>query len=306
MDRLDELSLLVAIVDGGSLAAGARRTKRSPAAVTRILSEFESRIGVRLIERTTRRIAPTEAGRRLVEHARKVIESYDEAMCDVSGEAKTPVGMLRITAPLVFGRQHIAPIVADFLAAYPQVQVDLILSNAIVDLRENEIDVALRIGRLNDSALIAKPVGQVRHLIVSSPEYIERRGRPGSIEDLQDHEIVVQSTGDAVTEWQFQVPGRGVVRLRPHARFTVNQAETAIEAACAGRGLIRVLSYQVVTKIEAGELVPVLREFEMEPVPVSLVFASARFVPLRLRLFLDFATLALRGCAAFRRVKDEP
>jgi DNA-binding transcriptional LysR family regulator len=302
MDRLDELSLLIEIVDGGSLAEGARRTRRSPAAVTRCLNGMERRLGVRLIERTTRWIAPTEAGRRLVEHARRVLDGYSDALQDVTDEASTAVGVLRVTAPLAFGRMHVAPVVSAFLALHPQVRIELQLTNAVVELRENGIDVALRIGHLEDSTLVAKQVGEVRHLVVGSPEYFARCGRPQDIADLAQHEAILLSGADGVREWKFNVPGRGPVRVRPPSRLSINQAEATIEAACAGRGLIRVLSYQVVSRIESGELVPVLRELEMPPTPVSLVFAGTRFMPLRLRLFLDHAAGALRRSAAFRSV----
>ena len=168
MDRLDAMSVFAAIVDGGSLAEGARRMRRSPAAVTRCLNAMEARLGVRLIERTTRWIAPTEAGRRLVEHARKVLDDYQEALHDIGGDARNAAGVLRVTAPLAFGRLHLAPVVAGFLAQHPQVKVELVLSNAIVDLRESGIDLALRIGHLADSSLVAKAVGEVRHLVVGS------------------------------------------------------------------------------------------------------------------------------------------
>lgn len=304
MDRLDELMLLMEIVDGGSLAEGARRMRRSPAAVTRCLNAMEARLGVRLIERTTRWIAPTEAGRRLVEHARKVLDDYQEALHDIGCDARNAAGVLRVTAPLAFGRLHLAPVVAGFLAQHPQVKVELVLSNAIVDLREGGIDLALRIGHLADSSLVAKAVGEVRHLVVGSPDYLALRGRPQAVDDLRQHDAILLSTADGIREWQFQVPGRGVVGLLPSSRFSVNQAETAIEAACAGRGLIRVLSYQVAPEIATGRLVPVLRAFEMAPVPVSLVFASARFMPLRLRLFVDFAAGALKQGPAFQAVAD--
>lgn len=301
MDRLDELSLLVAILDGGTLAAGARKTRRSPAAVTRILSEFEARLGVRLVARTTRRLAATDAGRRLAEHGRRLLTDYEDAVRDVTGEAAVPRGLLRVSAPLVFGRRHIAPIVTSFLDTYPQVNVELMLQNHVIDLVEEGVDVALRIGHLADSRLVAKRVGQVRHVVVASPDYLSRHRAPKNLAQLADHEIVLQSTGDGPPEWRFVVAGRGEVSLRPHGRLLVNQAETAIEAALAGRGLIRALSYQVAKQIASGELVRVLKRFERPPMPVSLVFTATRFMPLRLRVFLDFAADALRQNDVLRR-----
>ena len=294
MDRLDELSLLVAILDGGTLAAGARKTRRSPAAVTRILGELEARLGVRLVERTTRRLAATDAGLRLVSHARRLVSDYEEAISEAMGEAALPRGLLRISAPLVFGRRHIAPIVTAFLDAYPDVRAELMLSNRIIDLVEERVDVALRIGPLADSSLVALTLGHVRHVLVASPDYLARRGIPKELSHLAGHEIVLQSTGDALPVWQFGVKGTGMVSIRPQGRLIVNQAETAIEAALAGRGLIRALSYQVAENVASGELERVLREFEPPPMPVSLLVTDTRFMPLRVRVFLNFAAKTLR------------
>lgn len=300
MDRLDELRVFLEIADGGSLAAGARRTGRSPAAVSRILVGLEARMGARLIERSTRSSVLTEAGRRLVAHARKLLGDYDDAVGDVSGEATEATGRLRVSAPLMFGRMHLAPVIGDFLAAHPGVQIDLVLSNALVDLREARIDVALRIDHLADSTLVARRIGEIRHRVVASPDYLVRAGTPNTPEDLSAHEAILHAHEDGVREWAFRLPDGRIQRLRPPARWTVNQSETLIDAALAGRGLVRVLSYQVVDYLETSRLQAVLSAYEMVPVPVHLVFASARFVPLRLRRFLDFVMPALRACDAFR------
>lgn len=289
MDRLDELALLVAILDGGTFAAGARKIQRSPASATRILSELEARLGTRLIERTTRQLVPTDAGRRLAQYARRLLADFDEAINDITGEACIPRGSLRISAPLVFGRRHIAPVVRDFLATHSEIEVELVLTNRIVDVVEEEIDVALRIGHLANSSLIARQVAQVRRTVVASPEYLARHGIPTRLSDLDSHEIVLQSTDAGRPDWQFDVPGKGVKALKPRARFIVNQAETAIEAALTGYGLIRVLSYQVADELADGTLMRVLQDFEPAPLPVNLVYTSKRFMPLRTRTFIDFA-----------------
>jgi DNA-binding transcriptional LysR family regulator len=302
MDRLDELALLVAILDGGTLAAGARKTRRSPAAVTRILSEFEARLGVKLVARTTRRLAATDAGRRLADHARRLLADYDDAVRDVMGEVAIPRGRLRISAPPAFGRRHIAPIVTSFLDTYPQVSVELLLQGQVIDLVAESVDVALRIGHLAaDSRLVAKRVGQMRYVVVASPDYLSRHRAPKNLEQLAGHEIVLQSASDGPREWRFMVVGRGEVSLRPQGRLVVDQADTAIEAALAGRGLIQALSYQVVKQIASGELIRVLKKFEPPPMPVSLVFTATRFMPLRLRVFLDFAANALKQNEVLRR-----
>ena len=294
MDRLDELAILVAILEGGTLAAAARKTRRSAAAITTILSAFEGRLGVRLVERTTRRLAATDAGRRLADHARRLLPDYEGAVREAMGEAAVPSGLLRVSAPLVFGRRHIAPIVTAFLAAYPAVRAELMLTNRIIDLVEERIDVALRIGHLVDSRLVAKPVGKVRHVLVASSGYLARRGIPRALSQLADHEIILQSMDDALPEWRFEVNGRGTVGIRPQGRLVVNQAEAAIEAALAGRGLIRALSYQVAEHVASGALKRILREFEPPQIPVSLVVTDTRFMALRVRAFLDFAAKALK------------
>ncbi|MGY8903701.1 MAG: LysR family transcriptional regulator [Burkholderiales bacterium] len=294
MDRLEELALFLAILEGGSLASAARKTFRSPAAVTRILSEMESRLGMRLIVRTTRKLAATEAGQCLAGHARQLLSNYENAMHDACGSARQPQGLLRISAPLVFGRRHLAPLVGEFLQAYPQVKAELLLSNSMVNLLEQQIDVALRIGLLPDSSLVAKPVGQVRRVIVASPDYLARYGLPLSVSDLSRHQAILQSSDGSWPEWRFAMPDASLVNIRPPARWVVNQAETAIEAACKGQGVIRALSYQVSDEIASGALVRLLPEFEPPPLPVSLVFTETRFMAMCTRVFLDFAVPRLK------------
>src|SRR5512143_2703988 len=241
MDRLDELSLYLAIVDTGSLAAAARQTRRSPPSVTRRLGDLESRLGVRLIERNTRRIALTDAGRRLAEHARSLISDFDGAMRDVSGDGVAPRGRLRLSAPLLFGRRHVTPVVMAYLAAYPDVSVELLLEDRPVDLIEEGIDVALRIAHLSDSSLVARRVGAVRRIVVASPGYIARKGAPERPEDLADHDIVLFVNQANTADWRFANPESGERTVRVNARFQVNRAEAAIAAARDGHGVLTVL-----------------------------------------------------------------
>ncbi|MFZ5791136.1 MAG: LysR family transcriptional regulator [Pseudomonadota bacterium] len=290
MDRLDELRLFIAVLDTGSLATAARKLRRSPPAVTRALAELEARLGVRLIERTTRRLAPTEAGRRLAEQARRLLADFEEAMGEAAGESTRPRGRLRIAAPLAFGRIHVAPIVTAFLDAYPEVSAELSLADRVVDLVEEEIDVAVRISRLGDTSLVARRVGAVRRVLAASPAYLAEHGTPESPADLRAHELILFS-GSGEGEWKFADPqGReGEISLPVRARFAVNQADAAIAAAREGRGIVAALSYQVAPDLKAGQLVRVLQDFETAPIPVQLVFPSARHMVPRLRAFLDFA-----------------
>ncbi len=299
MDRLDELGLFLAIADAGSLAAAARRTRRSPPAVTRILADLERKLGVRLVERTTRRLALTDAGRRLAEHARRLLPEYEDAVRDAAGEAAAPRGRLRVSAPLVFGQRHLAPIVMGYLDAYPEVSVELSLADRMVDLIDEGIDVALRISRLRDSSLVARQVGEVGQYVVASPAYLKRRGTPTRPEQLAEHDIVMFASGLG-TDWRFAMPGGRDRQMRLAARFQVDRAEVAVTAACEGRGVLRTLSYQVARDIAAGRLVRLLEDFELPPIPVQLVMPSARLMAPRLRAFLDFAVPRLAALPELR------
>ncbi len=290
MDRLEELEVFLAVLDAGSLAGAARRLRRSAPAVTRTLAGLEARVGARLVERTTRRLAVTEAGRRLAEDARSLLAGYEAAIArDETGPLR---GSLRISAPLVFGRRHVAPVVAAFLDRHPAVSVELVLNDRNLDLLDEGLDLAVRIGALADSSLVARRIGQVRRVVVASPDYLAKRGRPERPEDLADHELIYSSTVPGPPEWRFAGPrGPQTVRVRP--RFMVNAIEAVVAQALAGRGVTRVMSYQVADELADGRLTRLLAAFEPEPIPVQLVTASARLRPARVSAFLDFAAAEL-------------
>jgi DNA-binding transcriptional LysR family regulator len=286
MDRFDELQILVAILDTGSMAAAARKLGRSPAAVTRVLGALEVRAGARLLERSTRRMTPTEAGLRLAEQARRLLADYDAALLPAG--ADVPRGLLRIAAPNVFGRRHVAPVVTRFLAAHPEVQVELMLSDRNVDLIEEGIDAAVRIGALSNLSLVARQLGHVGRVTVASSDYLERRGTPAVPADLSSHELIMSTSVRSVAEWRFRAGAREhVVRYSP--RLRVNDVEAMLTAACDGFGIARALSYQVEPLLRAGTLRRVLEDYEPEPLPVHLVMPSSRHMPPRLRAFVDFA-----------------
>jgi DNA-binding transcriptional LysR family regulator len=287
MDRLDELTVLVAVLDGGSLAAAARRLRRSPAAITRALAALEERAGARLIERTTRRLRATEAGQVLAGQARAILATYGEAMRE-PGETKHLRGTLRVTAPLLFGRRHITPIVGGFLDAHPDLRVDLVLADRNLDLMEDEIDVAVRIGRLADSSMVARKVGEVRRMLVASPAYLAAHGTPRAPGDLAGHQVIFTSARPGPLEWRLRQAGRDIpVRLAP--RLIVNEVEATLMAARDGRGVAWALSYQVADDLDAGSLVRLLPHNEPAPYPVHLVVPGGRHMPPRARLFLDHA-----------------
>jgi len=297
MDRLDELAIFVAILDEGSLAAAGRKLRRSPPAVTRALAVLEDRVGARLLERTTRRSRPTEAGKRLADYGRQVLAGYGEAVREAATGAVR--GTLRVTAPLVFGRRHITPIVASFLDAYPSIRVDLVLSDRNLDLVDDELDVALRIGALADSSLVVRKVGEVRRLLIASPRYLAGRPPLRAPRDLARHDIILASTRSGSLEMRFTGgPRDRLVRLVP--RLLVNDVDAMLIAVRAGRGIGRALSYQVADELAAGTLIRLLPEAEPPPVPVQLVVPSARHLSAKARSFLDHAARALATLGVIR------
>ncbi|MBV9835303.1 MAG: LysR family transcriptional regulator [Alphaproteobacteria bacterium] len=294
MDRLDELAVLAAVLDAGTLAAAARRLRRSPPMVSRILAALEARVGARLIERTTRRLSPTAAGRALAEQARRVLAEYEAAIGQARARETALGGTLRLTAPLLFGRRHVTPLVSAFLAAHPGLRVELMLNDRNVDLLEDGIDVAVRIGPLDDSTLVRRQVGVVRRVTVAGPAYLARRGRPLRPRDLAAHDIVLVPGRDRLMEWRFHAGGANratIVHLAP--RLIVNENDAMLSAVRAGHGIGRALSYQVADDIAAGGLVRILQDYEPPPLPVQLVIPSAQHVPARVRAFLDHAVRPL-------------
>jgi len=290
VDRLDEFEIFIAILDTGSLAGAGRKLRRSPPAVTRALTTLEERLGSRLVERTTRQLAATEAGKRLAEQARRVLADYAAA---VREDFSAPLrGLLRVTAPTVFGRRHVAPLVNSYLDRYPGMQVELILNDRNLELIEAGLDVAIRIGPLADAGMIARKVGEVRRILVASPAYLTRCGTPHSLDELTQHEIIFGSGVTYVPEWRFRQGGRDrVLHLSP--RLLVNDVEAVLMAMKAGRGIARVLSYQSADEVAAGALVRLLPESEPPALPVNVVVSSKRHMAPKVRAFLDHAVNGL-------------
>lgn len=290
MDRLDELAIFVAIIEAGSLAGAARRLRRSRPAVTRALAALEDRVGQRLITRSTRRFMPSEAGRELAAAARRLLGDYEASL---GGVSEAPVsGLLRITAPLSFGRRHVTPLVTEFLDLYPQVQIELVLADRNLDLIEEDLQVAVRIGPLPSSGFRARKVGEVRRILVASPAYLATAPLLRSPSDIAAHETIVSVATTPTMNWQFGGAGRrSRVALTP--RLIVNEVESVLIAARAGRGLARPLSYQAADDIAAGTLVRLLPEFEPPALPVQLVTPGGRHPLPRVRAFIDHAVARL-------------
>jgi DNA-binding transcriptional LysR family regulator len=288
------MGVLLAVVDAGSLSAAGRRLGMPLATVSRKISELEAALKTQLLIRSTRQLKLTESGRGYVAACRRILEDVNEAERAASGEYTEPRGELVMTAPVLFGRLHVLPVLCDFLRAYSEVKVRLILGDRNFNLLEDHVDLALRIGTLPDSGLIATQLGSLRRVACASPGYLSKRGIPERAQDLAAHDCINFELFGAGDSWRFQADGAETV-VAIHPRLTVSTAEAAIDAAVEGLGVTCVLSYQVEAALRAGALKLILESFEPAPVPVSLLYASQGRLPLKLRALLDFATPRLRA-----------
>jgi DNA-binding transcriptional LysR family regulator len=294
MDRLDAMSVLVAVADAGSLSAASRRLGTPLATVSRKVSELEEHLKTRLLNRSSRRMTLTDPGRSYVAACKRIIEQVDEAEREATGEYRAPKGQLSVTAPVVFGRHHVLPVALDFLKAHPAIDLRLVLADRILNLLEDSIDLAIRIGVLPDSSLIATRIGATRHVVCASPGYFAARGRPQNPEDLGGHDCITFENLASPRAWNFK-SGKGERTVVVHSRLSVTTAETAIDAAVAGVGVTRVLSYQIEDARRAGALEVALEAFEPPPWPIHAVHAGQEPLPLKLRTFLDWAVPRLRA-----------
>ncbi len=294
MDRLESMSILLAAVEAGSLSAAGRRLGVPLATVSRKVSELEAHLKTRLFERTGRQLALTDAGRSYVAACRRILDDVAEAERAASGEYRAPKGSLTITAPIVFGRLHVLPIVREFLGAYPDINIRIVFVDRVIDLLEDHVDLAVRIGELPDSSLVAAKVGAICRVVCGSPAYFRRAGVPQSPAELGAHDCVSFEGVTAPDFWIFRA-GKKDMPVAIRSRLVVNTAEAAIDAVFAGLGVTRVLSYQVARAVRDGALVLALRDYEPEPVPVSLVYRSQPLMPLKLRAFIDFAAPRLKA-----------
>lgn len=293
MDRLEAMRVFVAVADAGSLSAAARKLKVPLPTVSRKLAQLEQHLGVSLVVRTTRKFVLTEPGRGYLDSCRRLLGEIENAERMAAGEYGAPKGRLYVTAPIVFGRLHVLPVALAFLKAYPEVDLRLSLADRIADMIEEGIDVALRIANLADSSLIAARVGAVKLVTCAAPAYLKANGAPRAPSELIQHHCVASANLSAADRWSFRIDGEDrAVPIR--SRLAVTTAEAAIDAAIAGIGITRVLSYQAAAAIKAGKLKPILRPFELPEIPVSLVHPEARLTPPKVRAFLDFAAPRLR------------
>jgi len=297
MDRIDAMTAFVTALDEGSLARAARRLGRSPAAITRAVAQLEEHLGTRLLHRTTRALHLTQAGERYLASCRAILADLAEADLLAAGERTDPRGILSVTAPVMFGRLHVAPVIEDLIEAHPTLHARLLLVDRVVNLVDEGHDVAVRIGHLPDSSLVGARVGEVRRVACASPDYLAARGTPTAPADLSAHRIISFSQITENAMWTFAAGPSGGARkqVSVEARFTVNSADAAIAAAARGRGITRVLSYQVEEAVAAGHLRLVLEEFEGEPLPVHVVYPGTRLQAAKLRAFVDVAVPRLRA-----------
>ncbi|RWF77549.1 MAG: LysR family transcriptional regulator [Mesorhizobium sp.] len=293
MDRLEAMSLFVAAVEAGSLSAAGRRFGIPLATVSRKVSDLERHLKTRLLNRSTRQLTLTDAGHAYLAACRRILDEVGEAERAAAGEYSAPTGELIITAPIVFGRLHVLPVVTGFLAAYPDVTIRLMLADRITQLSEEHIDLAVRIGELPDSSLVATRIGSIRRVVCASPAYLAGHGMPETPRDLAAHNCITFEGLTAPAAWTFAT-GKTELAVPIRSRLRVNTAEAAVDAAIAGVGLTRVLSYQITAAVRAGTLRAVLEAFEPQPWPVSLVHAGQGLLPVKLRAFVDFAAPRLK------------
>ncbi len=294
MDRLQAMEAFAAVAETGGFARAARRLHLSPPAVTRAVAALESRLGARLLNRTTRSVSLTEAGMRFLDSVRRLLAELDEAERSAAGATATPSGHLRLTAPVTFGRMHLMPVLSAYLRAQPRVTATLVTLDRVANLIEEGFDVAVRIAQLPDSTLVARRIGDVRRLLVASPGYVTRHGRPQHPDDLRAHALIGFEGMFPGGEWRYVADGRSsAVHLAP--RLIVNDALAAIEAAVRGEGLTAALSYMVEPQLAAGSLVEVLGAFTPPAVPVQLVYPQSRLMAAKVRAFIDFAAPRLAG-----------
>jgi DNA-binding transcriptional LysR family regulator len=294
LDRLESMSILVSAVEAGSLSAAARRLGAPLATISRKVSELEGHLGTRLLIRSSRRLTLTDAGRCYVAACKCILDDVGEAERAAMGEYSVPKGDLTVTAPIVFGRLHILPVVTDFLEAYPEIDIRLTLADRLVNLLDDHVDLAVRIGELPDSSMMATRVGAIRRVTCGSPAYFAARGTPREPRDLVAHDCVTCEGLMSAKVWTF-TKGKSDSPVAIRSRLTVSTAEAAIDAAIAGVGITRVLSYQIANARRTGTLDIVLEEFEPAPWPVSLVYRDQGLLPLKLRAFLDFTAPRLRA-----------
>jgi DNA-binding transcriptional LysR family regulator len=285
MDRIDAMQAFVAVADLRGFAPAARKLGLSPSGVTRLVAALEDRLGARLLQRTTRSVTLTDVGARYLERIRRILTDIEEAEASVEGERTRPSGRLVVSAPVGFGRLHVSPLMSAYLTRFPEVSGELRLADRMINLVEDGVDLAVRIGHLADSSLVARHVGEMRRIVVASPAYLKQRGEPETPEAIAAH-ATIQFDASASPDWRFVDNGREI-RVACTPRFATNSADAAIQYAEQGGGLTRVLAYQAADAVKAGRLNIVLEKFEVPPLPIHLVYPTSRLLSAKVRAFVD-------------------
>lgn len=293
MDRWQAMKVFVKVSEAGSFAGAGRQLNMSPPAVTRIVSSLEEAIGARLLTRTTRSVKLTDAGSRYLRDCQRLLSELNEAEASAAATFSKPTGTLSVTAPSMFGALFVMPLLTEFLDLHPDVVGRALFADRIVNLVEEEVDVAIRIGHLPDSGFAATRVGEVRRVICGSPAYFARNGNPTSPSDLTEHRTIAATSAWSSLEWRFGADETTSVRITPRLFCSTN--EGAILAAAEGWGLTRILSYQIAARLDAGELQTVLDDYEEEPLPIHVVHPDGRHASAKVRSFVDFAVSRLRA-----------
>jgi len=293
MDKLHLMTVFVGVAEEESFAAGARRLAMSPPAVTRCIATLEARLGVKLLDRTTRYVRVTEAGQRYLEDARRIIAEVEEADDAVVGINAEPKGHLTITAPVLFGSMYVTPVVVEYLNRYPEMKITALFLDRVVNLIEEGVDVGIRIGSLPDSSMKALKVGSVRPMLCASPDYLKKNGLPKHPKELLQHQTIASNIVSPSVEWKFQ-ENNAPLSVRTKPRLVVTSFDAAIEAARCGFGIARQMSYQISRHIASGDLKVVLQKFEVAPVPIHVIHREDRHKSARVRTFVDLMSERLR------------
>jgi DNA-binding transcriptional LysR family regulator len=286
MDRIDAMQAFVVVADLRGFAPAARKLGLSPSGVTRQIAALEERLGARLLQRTTRSVTLTDAGARYLVRVRRILADVEEAEGAAEGEQTRPGGLLVISAPVGFGRLHVSPVVTAYLKRYPEVSCDLRLSDRMINLVEDGVDLAVRIGHLPDSTLVARHVGEMRRIVVASRDYLKRRGEPRRPDEIATHDTIQFGAMTAQLDWRFVEDGTEI-RISGTPRFATNSSDAAIQYAEELGGLTRVMAYQAAESLKAGRLKIVLAKFEQPPLPIHVVYPTSRLLSAKVRAFID-------------------
>ena len=297
MDRFHLMTVFVAVAEQQGFAAAARKLHMSPPAVTRAIAALEDRLGVKLLNRTTRYVRATESGQRYLDDAKRILTAADLADEAAAGINADPRGFLSVTAPVLFGRMFVMPGIIEYLERYPGTEVSALLLDRNINLLEEGIDIGIRIGDLPDSTMRAIRVGSIRLILCASPSYLEKHGTPEQLNDLRDHSIIASSAGNSTFDWRF---GHKSVQVKP--RLSVNTNDAAMEAAIMGLGITRLLSYQIEPQLKSGKLHTILPDEQAPELPINIVHREGRYASAKVRSFVDLMAERLKSDPALHSI----